>query len=90
MKVATHLGLPYTPCAFQIRFGGAKGVVAVDRSPELVQLFPAKRIFIRESMLKYTSQHTTVEVLQSKSAPQELHLNQQARSGAALTPQIVL
>ncbi|GMH33449.1 hypothetical protein BSKO_01283 [Bryopsis sp. KO-2023] len=76
-EIATHLNLPYTPCAYQIRFGGAKGVVAVDKSPNLSRLFPNKRIFVRESMLKYNSQHTTVEVLQSRSVPQELYLNQQ-------------
>lgn len=76
-KIATHLGLPYIPCGFQIRFGGAKGVVTIDNRPELKVLFPGKCIFIRESMLKYNSQHTVVEALQCKAAPQELYLNQQ-------------
>lgn len=63
------------PCAFQIRIGGSKGVVAVD--PYIHKKHPGKRILIRDSMKKYASNHTAIEVLSAYAKPQELYLNQQ-------------
>lgn len=72
------MNLVTVPCAFQIRFGGCKGVVAVH--PGMTQLHPGKRMLFRKSMLKYWSTHRTIELLACCALPQELYLNQQVSS----------
>lgn len=72
-------GCTVVPSAFQIRFGGCKGVVAVDMNVE--KDYPGKRLLYRESMVKYWSSHTMFEVLSVIARPQELYLNQQVRFG---------
>lgn len=47
---------PLLPSAFQIRFGGVKGVISVDSR------LPGKRMIVRDSMVKFDSTDTTVEV----------------------------
>lgn len=54
------MGLNTVPSAFQIRFGGCKGVIAIDSS-----LGENREIVvIRESMKKFESNSKSLEVLQ--------------------------
>nr|ALM88235.1 RNA-dependent RNA polymerase 1c [Cucumis sativus] len=56
-KVAEKCGLTsHTPSAFQIRYAGYKGVVAIDPTSE-------KKLSLRKSMLKYMSLDTQLDVL---------------------------
>ncbi|TYK30517.1 putative RNA-dependent RNA polymerase 1 [Cucumis melo var. makuwa] len=56
-KVAEKCGLiSHTPSAFQIRYAGYKGVVAIDPTSE-------KKLSLRKSMLKYMSLDTQLDVL---------------------------
>eukprot|EP00210_Caulerpa_lentillifera_P009408 g8969.t1 len=66
---------PVVPCAFQVRFAGCKGVLAVDMG--MKDRSDGRRLAFRDSMSKYWSNDTSIEVLASYSKPQELHLNQQ-------------
>ncbi|GLU10486.1 hypothetical protein SLE2022_272850 [Rubroshorea leprosula] len=57
MEVAEKLKLEISPCAYQIRYAGCKGVVVC---------WPAKddgiRLYLRPSMNKFQSNHTTLEI----------------------------
>ena len=64
------LKLNFSPSAFQIRYKGYKGVVAVD--PEF---YPEKEMIgLRPSMDKFPSQHNSLEILKY-SKPRPVRLN---------------
>lgn len=71
-KVTRRLGLPHMPSAFQIRFGGAKGVLAVwDQAKQ-----PRNGVALRPSMQKFESKHRVLEIVGfSKRLP--AYLNRQ-------------
>ncbi|KAJ6988250.1 RNA-dependent RNA polymerase 1 [Populus alba] len=69
-KVAIKCGCKgFTPSAFQIRYAGYKGVVAVDPTS-------TKKLSLRRSMLKYESENTKLDVL-AHSKYQPCFLNRQ-------------
>ena len=69
-QVARKMAKEFNPSAFQIRFAGFKGVLAVD--PRL----PGKTAHLRPSMRKFQSPHRRLEVLQTSRA-QDVYLNHQ-------------
>jgi len=52
--------LSYVPSAFQIRFGGCKGVVAL--APDIGD---DEKLQIRKSMEKFSSEHCHIEVAET-------------------------
>ncbi|KAF1773732.1 P-loop containing nucleoside triphosphate hydrolase [Phytophthora cactorum] len=61
-SIVKELQLLYTPSAFQIRLGGAKGVLVVS---DLGNPKPSREdaIVLRKSMSKFTSKHTMLEIV---------------------------
>ncbi|KAE9346266.1 hypothetical protein PF008_g8362 [Phytophthora fragariae] len=61
-SIVRELNLSYTPSAFQIRLGGAKGVLVVSDcgNPEVTR---QESIVLRESMSKFESNHTMLEIV---------------------------
>ncbi|XP_033101368.1 probable RNA-dependent RNA polymerase 1 isoform X2 [Anneissia japonica] len=70
-KVCTKLNIKAEPSAFQIRYGGCKGVLAVD--PTL----SGEKMVIRKSMRKFESDDCDLEIM-TESKPGRLFLNYQA------------
>ncbi|XP_069103165.1 uncharacterized protein [Argopecten irradians] len=70
-KVADSLLMDPVPSAFQIRYGGCKGVVSQDPN-----LGNSEEIHIRKSMRKFNSPSKNLEILQT-THPGQLHLNRQ-------------
>ncbi|KAM7273819.1 hypothetical protein ACFE04_028483 [Oxalis oulophora] len=54
-QLAKKCGLEHTPSAFQIRYGGCKGVLAVDRGS-------FRKLCLRKSMLKFESNNKMLNV----------------------------
>lgn len=71
MQVADSMGLVDTPSAYQIRFGGVKGVVAVDPT-----MNGGVQLCCRPSMLKFNSEHSSLEIL-NVARPLSMYLNHQ-------------
>ncbi|KAK7407698.1 hypothetical protein VNO78_09717 [Psophocarpus tetragonolobus] len=71
-RVAKKCGYDSTPSAFQIRYGGYKGVVAVDPTSRY-------KLSLRHSMRKYDSNNTKLDVL-ARSKFQPCYLNRQVIS----------
>ncbi|XP_077981928.1 uncharacterized protein LOC144436934 [Glandiceps talaboti] len=72
-QICEEIGRSIVPSAYQIRFGGSKGVVAIgtDFSDD------EEMIEIRGSMQKFESNHSKIEVM-SVTSPGRLYFNRQA------------
>ncbi|KAG7387256.1 Interferon-induced helicase C domain-containing protein 1 [Phytophthora pseudosyringae] len=61
-SIVSELKLSYTPSAFQIRLGGAKGVLVVSDFGNR-NIRREEGVVLRNSMSKFTSNHTMLEVV---------------------------
>lgn len=70
-QVADSLGLDPTPSAFQIRYGGCKGMLAID--PRLPNGDNQEILQYRKSMQKFNSKHSALEICEA-TRPSKLPL----------------
>lgn len=68
-QVADSLDLDPTPSAYQIRFQGCKGMLAID--PSLPNGDVKEILFYRKSMNKFVSSHSALEICEA-TKPSEL------------------
>lgn len=61
-SIVRELQLSYTPSAFQVRLGGAKGVLVVSDlgNPDISR---EEAVVLRKSMSKFSSNHTMLEIV---------------------------
>ncbi|KAK3099015.1 hypothetical protein FSP39_025293 [Pinctada imbricata] len=86
-QIASSLSLKVTPSAFQIRYGGCKGVIA--KNPALGDV---NALIIRKSMNKFNSPSTFIETM-AHTKPAQLHLNRQIitlMSGLGVTDKVFI
>ena len=67
-QVSKNLGMKNEPSAYQIRYGGCKGMLAVD--PTLPEGNTREILQLRESMKKFESSHASLEICEG-SRPSE-------------------
>ncbi|KAL7997130.1 putative helicase/UvrB, RNA-dependent RNA polymerase, eukaryotic-type, ATP-dependent helicase HrpB [Plasmopara halstedii] len=73
--IVRELQLTYTPSAFQIRLGGAKGVLVVSDLGD--DISRENSVVLRRSMCKFTSNHTMIEIV-ACSGKSEAYLTRQS------------
>ncbi|CAF1664186.1 unnamed protein product, partial [Adineta ricciae] len=77
-KLYEELGIEenaYHPCAFQIRFGGYKGMVCLDVANHIQE--PTVGLYLRESMNKFDSNNNSIDIVRVSSMPAANFLNRQ-------------
>jgi RNA-dependent RNA polymerase len=70
MQISKRLGLQTVPSAFQIRYSGFKGVLAIDNRLEEVK----GNLHLRESMHKFDSRNGDLEIVQYSQPRKQLLL----------------
>ncbi|CAF1163510.1 unnamed protein product [Rotaria sordida] len=65
----------YHPCAFQIRFGGYKGMVCLDVAKHIDE--PDVGLYLRPSMNKFDSNNRSIDIVHVSSMPSVGFLNRQ-------------
>lgn len=76
--VAQALQLKFLPSAFQIRLGGAKGVLAVSRFEVESSEHIGLGVKLRKSMVKFSSPHTKLEIVATASPYSPAYLTRQS------------
>ncbi|CAF0965632.1 unnamed protein product, partial [Didymodactylos carnosus] len=74
-KLSKQLKLEHPACAFQIRFGGSKGMICLDVANKIRD--PTIELFIRPSMEKFISLNKSINIVRSSSSSSPAFLNRQ-------------